>query len=55
MDGRNESRMTQFILLGLTDGTELQVPLFFIFSVIYTIAVLGRVLVAFGSGCSVYG
>lgn len=42
MDGRNESRMTQFILLGLTDGTELQVPLFFIFSVIYTFAVLGN-------------
>ena len=34
--------MTQFVLLGLTDGTELQVPLFFIFSVIYTIAVLGN-------------
>uniref|UniRef100_A0A8C9FP51 Olfactory receptor n=1 Tax=Pavo cristatus TaxID=9049 RepID=A0A8C9FP51_PAVCR len=42
MDGRNDSRITQFILLGLTDRTELQVPLFFIFSVIYITTMLGN-------------
>uniref|UniRef100_A0A803XTP5 Olfactory receptor n=1 Tax=Meleagris gallopavo TaxID=9103 RepID=A0A803XTP5_MELGA len=42
MDGKNDSRITQFILLGLTDRTELQVPLFFTFLVIYIITVLGN-------------
>ncbi|OXB54663.1 hypothetical protein ASZ78_009903 [Callipepla squamata] len=42
MDGRNDSRITKFILLGLTDHSELQVPLFFIFLVIYIITVLGN-------------
>ncbi|NXI69611.1 O1052 protein, partial [Anseranas semipalmata] len=42
MDGRNDSMITHFILLGLTDQLELQVPLFFIFLVIYIITVLGN-------------
>ncbi|XP_021258240.1 olfactory receptor 1052-like [Numida meleagris] len=42
MDGRNDSRITQFILLGLTDHMQLQVPLFFSFLVIYMFTVLGN-------------
>ncbi|NXN48284.1 O1052 protein, partial [Rhinoptilus africanus] len=42
MAGRNDSMITHFILLGLTDHRQLQVPLFFIFLVIYIITVLGN-------------
>ncbi|NXK44749.1 O1052 protein, partial [Chauna torquata] len=42
MDGRNDSMITHFILLGLTDHLELQVPLFLLFLVIYIITVLGN-------------
>ncbi|NXK23530.1 O1052 protein, partial [Arenaria interpres] len=40
MAGRNGSTITHFILLGLTD--QLQLPLFFIFLVIYIVTVLGN-------------
>lgn len=42
MDGRNDSMITHFILLGLTDHLELQVPLFFLFLGIYIITLLGN-------------
>ena len=39
----NESSVTQFILLGLTQQPELQLPLFFIFLAIYVVTVVGNV------------
>ncbi|XP_028714621.1 olfactory receptor 5B12-like [Peromyscus leucopus] len=39
---QNTSEMTQFILLGLTDAPELQVPLFIIFTFIYLTTLLGN-------------
>lgn len=42
MDGRNDSTITHFILLGLTDHLELQVPLFLLFLGIYIITLLGN-------------
>ncbi|XP_059115107.1 olfactory receptor 5B12-like [Peromyscus eremicus] len=39
---QNTSEMTQFILLGLTDAPELQVPLFIIFTLIYLTTLLGN-------------
>uniref|UniRef100_A0A8B9QWC1 Olfactory receptor n=1 Tax=Anas platyrhynchos TaxID=8839 RepID=A0A8B9QWC1_ANAPL len=42
MDGRNDSMITHFILLGLTDHLELQVPLFLLFLGIYIITLLGN-------------
>ncbi|XP_076774250.1 olfactory receptor 5B2-like [Arvicanthis niloticus] len=38
----NSSRMNEFILLGLTDNPELQVPLFIMFSLIYLITLIGN-------------
>nr|XP_004667769.2 olfactory receptor 5B12-like [Jaculus jaculus] len=38
----NISEVTEFILVGLTDTPELQVPLFIIFTVIYIITVVGN-------------
>ncbi|XP_062053223.1 olfactory receptor 8B8-like [Lepus europaeus] len=38
----NGSFVTEFILLGLTDQTDLQLPLFFLFLVIYIVTVLGN-------------
>ncbi|XP_051003053.1 olfactory receptor 5B3-like [Acomys russatus] len=38
----NNTEVTQFILLGLTDDPDLQLPLFFIFLIIYTIALVGN-------------
>ncbi|XP_035183473.1 olfactory receptor 1052-like [Oxyura jamaicensis] len=42
MDRRNDSTITHFILLGLTDHLELQVPLFFLFLGIYITTLLGN-------------
>ncbi|XP_006260826.2 olfactory receptor 1052-like [Alligator mississippiensis] len=42
MAGGNYSTVTHFILLGLTDHSDLKVPLFMVFFVIYTITVLGN-------------
>ncbi|XP_036064247.1 olfactory receptor 5B12-like [Onychomys torridus] len=39
---QNTSEMTQFILLGLTDAPDLQVPLFIIFTLIYLTTLLGN-------------
>ncbi|XP_040111690.1 olfactory receptor 147-like [Oryx dammah] len=39
----NESSVTEFILLGLTQQPELQLPLFFIFLAIYVVTVVGNV------------
>ncbi|XP_045414072.1 olfactory receptor 5B2-like [Lemur catta] len=38
----NSTEVTEFILLGLTDAPELQVPLFMIFTFIYLISVVGN-------------
>ncbi|KAM9660489.1 olfactory receptor 5B12-like [Trichechus inunguis] len=38
----NNSEVTEFILVGLTDALELQVPLFLIFTLIYLITLLGN-------------
>ncbi|XP_055989990.1 olfactory receptor 5B2-like [Sorex fumeus] len=38
----NNSKVTEFILLGLTDAPELQVPLFVVFTLIYLITLLGN-------------
>lgn len=39
---KNSTEVTQFILLGLTDVPELQVPLFIMFSLIYLITLIGN-------------
>ena len=41
MTSGNDSFVTEFLLLGLTDQPDLQFPLFFLFLVIYTVTVLG--------------
>ncbi|XP_004620472.2 olfactory receptor 5B17-like [Sorex araneus] len=38
----NNSEVTEFILLGLTDAPELQVPLFVVFTLIYLITLIGN-------------
>ncbi|XP_055989966.1 olfactory receptor 5B2-like [Sorex fumeus] len=38
----NNTEVTEFILLGLTDAPELQVPLFIIFTLIYLISMVGN-------------
>ena len=38
----NDSFMTQFILAGLTDQSVLQLPLFFLFLVMYMVTVMGN-------------
>ncbi|XP_075399550.1 olfactory receptor 5AC1-like [Tenrec ecaudatus] len=42
MADRNETLVTEFVLTGLTDHPELQVPLFLVFLVIYLITMLGN-------------
>ncbi|NP_001378452.1 olfactory receptor family 8 subfamily G member 3 [Equus caballus] len=42
MDTGNHSTVTEFILTGLTDHAELQLPLFFLFIGIYVVTVLGN-------------
>ncbi|XP_047372677.1 olfactory receptor 150-like isoform X2 [Sciurus carolinensis] len=42
MGERNHSRVTEFILAGLTDKPELQLPLFILFLGIYVLTVLGN-------------
>ncbi|ELR56607.1 hypothetical protein M91_07722, partial [Bos mutus] len=42
MASGNGSFVTEFLLLGLTDQPDLQLPLFFLFLVIYTVTVLGN-------------
>ena len=39
----NESSVTEFILLGLTQQPEFQLPLFFIFLAVYVVTVVGNV------------
>ncbi|XP_047548215.1 olfactory receptor 5B12-like [Lutra lutra] len=39
----NISEVTQFILVGLTDALELQVPLFIVFTIIYFIILVGNI------------
>nr|XP_004667651.3 olfactory receptor 5B12-like [Jaculus jaculus] len=39
---KNTSEVTEFILVGLTDNPELQVPLFIIFALIYIITLVGN-------------
>lgn len=38
----NNSQATEFILVGLTDATEMQIPLFIVFTFIYFITLLGN-------------
>jgi olfactory receptor len=38
----NGTFLTEFILVGLTDQPELQIPLFFVFLVIYMVTALGN-------------
>ncbi|XP_043851258.1 olfactory receptor 8D4 [Dromiciops gliroides] len=42
MERRNQSEVTMFILVGLTDQPELQLPLFFVFLGIYVVTVVGN-------------
>uniref|UniRef100_A0A8C3VS43 Olfactory receptor n=1 Tax=Catagonus wagneri TaxID=51154 RepID=A0A8C3VS43_9CETA len=42
MDPRNHSTVTEFILAGLTEQPELQLPLFFLFLGIYMVTVVGN-------------
>ncbi|CAH6861821.1 olfactory receptor 143 [Phodopus roborovskii] len=42
MDMENDSSVTEFILMGLTDQSELQLPLFVLFLVNYTATVIGN-------------
>ncbi|XP_074043740.1 olfactory receptor 8G50-like [Macrotis lagotis] len=42
MENGNYSLVTEFILLGLTDQSELQLPLFFLFLGIYVVTVMGN-------------
>ncbi|XP_004641492.1 olfactory receptor 147-like [Octodon degus] len=42
MTSGNESSVTEFVLLGLTQQPELQLPLFFLFSGIYVVSMLGN-------------
>ncbi|XP_006133611.3 olfactory receptor 5AR1-like [Pelodiscus sinensis] len=42
MEEGNHSVVTEFILLGLTDGPELQVPLFGLFLMIYVVTLVGN-------------
>ncbi|XP_072483726.1 olfactory receptor 5F1-like [Notamacropus eugenii] len=42
MSGANHTTVTEFILLGLSDSPELQIILFVLFLVIYTLTVLGN-------------
>ncbi|XP_037377341.1 olfactory receptor 5B3-like [Talpa occidentalis] len=50
---KNNTEVTEFILLGLTDDPQLQIPLFIIFTLIYLITVVGNlgmiVLIRFDS------
>ncbi|XP_029140180.1 olfactory receptor 13G1-like [Protobothrops mucrosquamatus] len=44
---KNHSAITQFILLGLTDSTELQILLFWLFAFIYIVAITANFLLIF--------
>ncbi|XP_004683495.1 PREDICTED: olfactory receptor 5B12-like [Condylura cristata] len=39
----NSTRVTEFIFVGITDNPDLQIPLFFIFTLIYLITLIGNV------------
>ncbi|XP_069486098.1 olfactory receptor 5AR1-like [Ambystoma mexicanum] len=43
MEIRNQTSVTNFILLGLTDNSWLKVPLFVIFLLVYTITLMGNI------------
>ncbi|XP_029431458.1 olfactory receptor 5B21-like [Rhinatrema bivittatum] len=43
MEGWNQTSVTEFILLGLTDDPNLQIPLYLLFSLIYIITLLGNI------------
>ncbi|KAM9067893.1 olfactory receptor 4K14-like [Sarcophilus harrisii] len=45
MEGVNQSAVSEFVLLGLTDSWELQICLFLLFSVIYLTTVSGNILI----------
>ncbi|XP_076982822.1 olfactory receptor 4K2-like [Tamandua tetradactyla] len=45
MEGFNNSRVSEFVLLGLTDSTELQIFFFVVFSILYLITMLGNCLI----------
>nr|XP_033775739.1 olfactory receptor 1020-like [Geotrypetes seraphini] len=42
MEGRNQTSVTEFILLGLTRDPKLQIPLFVLFLLVYVITLLGN-------------
>ncbi|KAM8782603.1 olfactory receptor 4F6-like isoform 2-T2 [Rhynchonycteris naso] len=45
MEGFNHSRVSEFVLLGLTDSPELQIFFFVIFSILYLMTMLGNCLI----------
>ncbi|XP_012504551.1 PREDICTED: olfactory receptor 4K2-like [Propithecus coquereli] len=45
MEGFNHSRVSEFVLLGLTDSPELQTFFFVVFSILYLITMLGNCLI----------
>lgn len=45
MEGFNHSRVSEFVLLGLTDSLDLQILFFVIFSIFYLITMLGNSLI----------
>ena len=45
MDALNQTRVTQFVFLGLTDNWVLEILLFMAFSVMYVLTLLGTILI----------
>lgn len=45
MEGANHSRVSEFVLLGLTDSPELQIFFFVMFSLFYLMSMLGNCLI----------
>uniref|UniRef100_A0A8W4FKW8 Olfactory receptor n=1 Tax=Sus scrofa TaxID=9823 RepID=A0A8W4FKW8_PIG len=45
MEGANHSRVSEFVLLGLTDSPELQIFFFVMFSLFYLMSILGNCLI----------
>ncbi|XP_068953558.1 olfactory receptor 4K15-like [Petaurus breviceps papuanus] len=45
MDQRNHSKVTEFVLVGLSTSWELQIPFFILFTLLYMVIVLGNLLI----------
>ncbi|XP_006883322.1 PREDICTED: olfactory receptor 4K2-like [Elephantulus edwardii] len=47
MEGFNHSRVSEFVLLGLTDSPDIQIFLFVVFTILYLMTMLGNCLILF--------